>query len=44
MSIYGDHAHYINDMADRVHEANARARLSEMSEQERAAMLQALGG
>ena len=24
MSIYGDHAHYINDMADRVHEANAK--------------------
>lgn len=24
MSIYGDHSHYINDMAARVHEANAK--------------------
>lgn len=24
MSIYGDHSHYINDMALRVHEANAK--------------------
>lgn len=24
MAIYGDHSHYINDMAARVHEANAK--------------------